>query len=298
MGLVTGPPNEPSAPRVRLHSELRDEGVTRGRMANRRRYRHIARKLYVEPDQPDNLIERCRALSLILPTDAVFSHYTAAALWKAVVPNEPQIHICTESPIEPRIKGVVGHRIRTIGEVQVIHGVRVTTPGRTYLDLAGFLDLLSHLIAADGLAQRDPRGVEGLRAAVLAGSGRRGIKQARLVLPLINPAAKSAPETRLRFLVVTDGLGVPLVNQPVYDAAGEWLCEPDLHFPEFKVAIEYEGEHHRRDPDQWQRDIRRDELLRANGWILIKVTARDLFTQPAITLARIRDALLSRGWRP
>lgn len=298
MGLVVGPPNEPAAPRAKLYSELRDEGVTRGRMANRRRYRRVARKLYVEPDQPDNLVERCLALSRILPPDAVFSHYTAAALWKAIVPDEPQIHICTESPIEPRIKGVVGHRIQTIGEVQILHGLRVTTPGRTYLDLSGCLDLLSFLIAADGLAHRDPRGVEGLRTAVRAGSGRRGIKQARLVLPLINPAARSAPETRLRFLVVTDGLGVPLVNQPVHDAAGEWLCEPDLQFPEFKVAIEYEGEHHQRDPKQWQRDIRRDELLHANGWILIKVTARDLFNQPAITLSRIRDALLSRGWRP
>jgi very-short-patch-repair endonuclease len=63
------------------------------------------------------------------------------------------------------------------------------------------------------------------------------------------------------------------VNQPAYDAAGEWT-------------------------EQWQRDIRRDELLHANGWIIIKVTARDLFLQPLLTLGRIRDALLSRGWRP
>ena len=105
-------------------------------------------------------------------------------------------------------------------------------------------------------------------------------------------------ESRLRFHIVTDGLGTPLVNEPVHDAAGEWLSEPDLQFPEFKVAIEYEGEHHQSDPKQWQRDIRRDELMRANGWIVIKVTARDLFRQLAITLARIRDALLMRGWRP
>lgn len=298
MGLVIGPPDESNSPRARLHSELRDAGVTRGRMANRRRFRHVARTLYDDADQPTNLLERCRALSRILPEDAVFSHYTAAALRGVVVPDEPQVHICTESPIEPRIRGVVGHRIQAIGETEVFRGVRLTTPGRTYLDLAARLDQISLLMAGDGLARRDRRGVNGLHAAVLTGSGRRGVKQARLVLPLIDPAAKSAPESRLRFLVITEGLGVPLVNKPLYDAAGEWIAEPDLQFPEFKVAIEYEGDHHRRDPEQWQRDIRRDELMRANGWILIKVTAKDLFTQPAITLGRIRDALLSRGWRP
>lgn len=45
------------------------------------------------------------------------------------------MHVCTEAPIEPRIKGLVGHRIKTIGEVQHTRGVRVTTPRRTHLDL-------------------------------------------------------------------------------------------------------------------------------------------------------------------
>lgn len=298
MGLVTGPPEKPSPGRSHVHAELRSNGVTRAQLANRRRFRRMARRLYLDAEQPPNLIDRCLAFSRILPADAVFSHYTAAALHRVVVPDEPQIHVCTASPIEPRIKGVVGHRIKTMGEVQPVHGLRVTTPGRTYLDLAGCLDLLSLFIAGDGLARRDPRGVDGLRDAVLAGAGRRGVKQARLLLPYLDPAANSAPESRLRFLVITDGLGIPLVNKPAYDAAGEWIADPDLQFPQFKVAIEYEGEHHNRDPEQWQRDIRRDELLHANGWIVIKVTARDLFTQPLLTLGRIRDALMSRGWRP
>ena len=298
MGLVTGPADEPSAARSHLHAELRSDGVTRAQMANRRRFRRIARTLYADAEQPPNLIDRCLAFRRILPDDAVFSHYTAAALHRVVVPDEPQVHVCTESPIEPRIKGLVGHRIKTIGEVQHVGGLRVTTPGRTYLDLSGRLDLMSLFIAGDGLARRDPRGVDGLRTAVLAGPGRRGVKQARLLLPILDPAANSAPESRLRFLVITDGLGFPLVNKPAYDAAGEWIGEPDLQWPEFKVAVEYEGEHHNRDPEQWQRDIRRDELMHANGWIVIKVTARDLFTQPELTLRRIRDALLSRGWRP
>lgn len=299
MKLAPEPPQEPIPPGAKHRNLWLAGGVTRRQLGDRRRFRRIAKLLYVPVESGrDDLHSRCADLRPALPDDAVFSHYTAAALRGVPVPDEPQIHICTASPIEPRTRGVVGHRIQTIGEVEWFRGLPLTTPGRTYLDLAGRLDLISLVMAGDVLAQRDPAGVAGLETAVRCGGGRRGVRLARLGLPLLDPGSKSPMESRLRFHIVTDGLGRPLVNQPVYDAAGEWLCDPDLQYPQFKIAIEYEGEHHQRDPKQWQRDIRRDELLHANGWIVIKVTARDLLQQVAITLGRIRDALIMRGWRP
>lgn len=273
--------------------------MNRRQLEDRARHRRVARGLWVPRDRPGNIWDRCCAIRPALPADAVFSHYTAAALLHVTVPDEPLIHICTMQPIEPRITGVVGHRILTMGEADrwVVRGLPTTSAGRTYLDLANRLDLVSLVIAGDGLSARDPDGVDGLARAVAAGTGRRGVKLARVGLPLLNPASKSPMESRLRFLVVTDGLGNPLVCQPASDAAGEWIAEPDLQWPEFKVAVEYEGEHHR-EKRQWELDIRRDENLHANGWILIKVTATDLLVRPAATLQRIRDALLSRGWRP
>lgn len=299
MKLAPELPPEPVPPGAKHRNVWLASGVTRRQLGDRRRFRRVAKLLYAPVHSGrDDLHSRCADLRPALPDDAVFSHYTAAALRGVPVPDEPQIHVCTESPIEPRTRGVIGHRIQAIGEVAWHRGLPVTTPGRTYLDLASRLDLISLVIAGDSLSRLDPAGVAGLEEAVNSGGGRRGVRLARLGLPLLDPNSRSPTESRLRFHIVTEGLGKPLVNEAVYDAAGEWLCEPDLHYPEFKVAIEYEGEHHQRDPKQWQRDIRRDELLAANGWIVIKVTARDLFTQLAITLGRIRDALLSRGWRP
>ena len=91
----------------------------------------------------DDVLTPCADLRAALPADAVFSHSTAAALFRAPVPDDPQIHVCTAGPIEPRIRGVVGHRIQCIGEIHSHYGLRVTTPGRTFLDLAGCLDLVS-----------------------------------------------------------------------------------------------------------------------------------------------------------
>lgn len=52
------------------------------------RYRTVHRGVHVGRDEQLNLEDRCRALGLILGSDAVFSHHTAAALHGAPVPDE------------------------------------------------------------------------------------------------------------------------------------------------------------------------------------------------------------------
>jgi len=42
-----------------------------------------------------------------------------------------------------------------------------------------------------------------------------------------------------------------------------------------KIALEYEGDHHRTDRRQFRRDIRRFEALADMGWLTIRVTAED-----------------------
>lgn len=102
-------------------------------------------------------------------------------------------------------------------------------------------------------------------------------------------------ETRLRLLIVHAGLPEPDINRDVIGSRGGWLARPDLSYPEWKIAIEYDGEHHRVDPRQWRRDISRRENLEAAGWIVLAITAIDVFQRPAPTLMRILSALSRRG---
>src|SRR5699024_995377 len=47
-----------------------------------------------------------------------------------------------------------------------------------------------------------------------------------------------------------------------------------LGYPELRIAIEYEGDHHRFSPAQYAQDIRRKELFEAEGWVLLRVAKK------------------------
>lgn len=51
-------------------------------------------------------------------------------------------------------------------------------------------------------------------------------------------------ETWLRLLIVVAGLPEPVTNLNVHDASGRWIARPDLLYPAYRVAIEYDGYHH------------------------------------------------------
>jgi very-short-patch-repair endonuclease len=61
------------------------------------------------------------------------------------------------------------------------------------------------------------------------------------------------------------------------------------------VAAEYDGDQHRSDRRQYVRDIARIRKLERMGWIVVRVIAED---PPADIIARVQEALASRGYRP
>lgn len=80
----------------------------------------------------------------------------------------------------------------------------------------------------------------------------------------------------------------------IHDSDGGWLARPDLCYPNLKIAIEYDGQHHLLDIRQWRRDIRRRENLERDGWLLRVVTAHDLLHAPTTVVARISQDLRTR----
>lgn len=238
-----------------------------------------------------------------------FSHQTAALIWGAPLPETtdrfPHVSVFTGAAA-PRTTGVHGHRVGPgMARIVTRDGLRVTSPASTWAmlgqlgryDLVAGGDYFARVWRAEGYYRVNAgmaplASVPQLVAAV--GAGRRvGIDALRRALPLIRTDAWSRPETWTRLVIVDAGLPEPVLNSDQYDAYGAHLACIDLAYPEHKVAIEYQGQHH---GARYVRDIERIERLRSEGWIVVQVTAQLLFENPAELVRRVRNALVRRGW--
>lgn len=124
--------------------------------------------------------------------------------------------------------------------------------------------------------------------------GTPGIRKARLALDQARVGADSAPETRLRLALENAGLPEPKLNVPMELHAGV-VRQPDLSYPEHKVAVEYEGEGHS-EAAQIVRDIAREEDFARAGWIVVRISKRHMENDARSAVAKVRTALVSSGW--
>ncbi|TFB50323.1 DUF559 domain-containing protein [Cryobacterium tagatosivorans] len=245
----------------------------------------------------------CRALALRMPPHAFFTHETAAQLLRLPLPRAfeaaPPLHVGMPAPARAMdARGVVGHSMRIrADDVVVWQGLRFTGPARTWLDLAARLSLVDLVAAGDYLVQwrRPLATLDELADAVARYPSRRGLARARDALPLVRTRSESRRETKLRVAIVLGGLPEPECNLNIYDPDGRLLARADLAYPEFRLLLEYQGDHHRTDRAQWRRDIRRVGSLEDQGWQVLQFTDDDL-RDPAALLARIELRLRGRGW--
>jgi very-short-patch-repair endonuclease len=92
------------------------------------------------------------------------------------------------------------------------------------------------------------------------------------------------------------GLPDAVAQCPISVASG-LILHPELGWPQFKVAVEYDGQWHAT-ADQLHRDRRRLNQLAAAGWLVLHVTSERMRRDFAGVLREIRTALTARGWRP
>ncbi|HYJ68779.1 MAG TPA: DUF559 domain-containing protein [Nocardioidaceae bacterium] len=255
------------------------------------RFRRLFPTVYAHADLPDTATTRLIGALLLAP-HAFATDYSAARVLGIPVPDDSTTYLGIRRG-EPRPR-VVGIRVREYVDpptTVVQDGIAVTAAAPLFVQLAERLALLDLVIAGDALCRAIP--VEHLCAAAKLARGRTGIR-ARRSAALVRPGVDSPMETHLRLVTVLAGLLEPVINRDVFNSRGLWLARPDLSYPEWKIAIEYDGEHHRVDRRQWRRDIARRELLEAEGWIVLVITGGDLFRRPADTLERIVAAMRRR----
>jgi hypothetical protein len=248
-----------------------------------------------------------RLHTAITPRCAV-SHVTAALLWSIPLPIYLEeeginglIHVTRRQEIgRVKRRGVVGHRAPLLArDVRMWNGIRITSPEWTWVDLARHMGRGSLVAAGDSLLARENplSSIDAIQEVIDRRPKVKGIRMAREILPLLRAGADSAQESRLRVKIVDAGLPQPAVTEPIFDEHGRYVSTPDLQYKEYKIAMEYEGDHHRSDPVQWGKDIERDDRLRAMGWIVLRFSVVQMNSGWTHSERKIREALTSRGWR-
>lgn len=176
-------------------------------------------------------------------------------------------------------------------EVQVIDGMRVTTPARTALDLACRYPVDNAVAAIDSLARATRLKLPDVDVLAQRYAGRRGLKHGRTALELVDSGAESPRETWLRLLLIRAGFPRPRTQIPVYDDYGQLIAVLDMGWEDVRVAAEYDGDHHRTDKRQFNRDIRKLEAVTDLGWRVVRVTAQDTVGEVSRRVQAARDRL-------
>lgn len=258
------------------------------------RYREIAKAIYVDRAYDDG-DARARAALMLHPDGAFGSHWTAARLLRLPVPDNPFEHITVRARehrrYRPWLKPHVTIRKRS---VIVVRGMPVTDPITTFLQMAGHLSLVDLVVLGDAIVRmyRIPpaRLLKAARASTdyYAAAAQRGAAYVRR-------GVDSPMESRLRMLIVLAGLPEPTVNVILVHEDGSWRRRFDLCYLKIKLVVEYNGRHHRKEP-QRAKDGARVEELEPEGYVILSFEAEDIYLTPRVTLEKVRRHLVLRGW--
>ncbi len=229
-----------------------------------------------------------------MPDDAVISGRSAAQMWGAELAdgNDP-VEITCPRRIRPT-PGVVIRRV-SVAEDETEHrqGVVLTTPLHTAWEIARTLAATDAIGWVDALARRQRLSVAELRREATRHLGAMGSRQATSTLARADPRAESPPESRLRLAFHEAGFALP-VPQFTVIVGGYFVARVDLAWPQWRLAVEYDGQWHA-DRHQLHRDRSRLRELNAAGWYVYPVTREDMYDMPRL-IAQI-GALLDRRRR-
>ncbi len=239
---------------------------------------------------------RCLALGLILPPRTAIGGPSAAHLWGAdlLQPDPPVSVVAPRDGWTTRLPRVsTHHTVFGSADVTDLDGLPVTTPARTAFDIGRRLPRLHSLVLIDAMLHRGILDAGSVMELARSRPRWPGIPRLRGTMALADGRAESPMETRLRFLFHVAGLPSPEPQVEVRDELGRLVARVDLAWRVARLAVEYEGDHHR-ERDQFRRDVGRVNALRRLGWAVLRFTAGDVLRRPSATVAAVRDELARR----
>ena len=230
------------------------------------------------------------AAALACGRDAVVSHADAAHLYELLPYPARRTPVNITVPREscPARPGIKAHRTRAfgLGEIGTLDGIPITSPARTILDLAAENPQQLERALAEAQARRLVTDSD-LSRLLARYPGRPGSRALRRLLAGPGEALRTRSEAERRFLALVRRARLPAPESNV--RLGDW--EVDFLWRDRGLIVEVDGYRFHSSARAFERDRAKEAAIRGMGLELIRVSWRQLTTEPEATAASVARAL-------
>lgn len=284
----------------RIHLEqLRAAGIGANALAHRLRtgrLRRVLPSVYAVGRAESEFLGRSMAAVLHFKGDAVASATSAAELWRFLdttqAGTQHPIHVLLAGRNASPVPGVRIHRTKAVAQQDIRwrHGIPVTSPARTLLDLAGVFDDFELEAALSAALRRSAVRPTQIIDVIARNPHAKGVRKLRT---LVEAAAKphdtrSDYERQLLALIREAELPLPRTNAYV----GPHMV--DMLWPDLKFVVEFDSWSFHGDRSSFEQDRLRDQVLSTADHQVMRVTARHIDHTPTALVARLAAIMTAR----
>lgn len=268
-----------------------------GARLRRGTWERLARNVYRIPGSVPTWEQRLLAAVWAAGGGAAASRRSAAALWRIPGFRPGPVEVTQARGPSARSPGPGLHDSRFLPAHQIrsVDGIPATCPERTLLDLCGCVHPHRAERAVDNALAMDVTTVQRL-ALMLAETGARGRPGTagfrRLLAVRTDDYVPPASELEALLLAVLDGAGIRRPERQEWVGGTQApVGRVDFVWRHARVVVEADS---RRYHSAWldvQADHRRDLLLTAAGWRIIRVNWHQLIAEPELLVAAVKAFL-------
>lgn len=217
---------------------------------------------------------------------AALSHATAAGLWGLTIAARRTVVTVPHGAHPPSTADIhVRQSLRPFRALP-LDGLRVTPPARSALDACLDLSRLTDVDALLGQCLQRRLATFDELADELAIAPSAGSRLPRLAMAELAEGSRSAAEAQLARLLHRAGIPEPELNAAVRTRSG--VRYVDALWRALGKGVEVDGQAFHLGPEQWRADLARQNDIQTAGIVLLRISARRLWTEPDAVVREIR----------
>jgi hypothetical protein len=276
------------------------QGMSRGQIdarVRRQRLEMVRRGVYRIPGSVRTWEQRLMVAVLAAGIGAAASRLSAAALWRlpGFAPGPIEVTQGRGPSSRTAVRGLHDSRYLPVHHVRAVRCIPTTSPERTLFDLCGCVHPARAERALDNALAMELTAVQQM-VLMLAETGARGRTGTAHLRELLGVRADDyvPPASELEALVKTV-IAAAGIEQPTRQVSVGGTQAPigriDFAYVPARILIEADSRRHHSSWSDQQADHRRDLLLAAAGWRVVRVNWHQLIKEPELFIAALTALL-------